>query len=104
MDIMLKAEEDIKKRLEYLKTCTIAGGKGVTRLPFSKEARKAAEYIKKEMEQAGLEAYIDMVGNVRGFLPADEPDSQVILMGSHYDTVKRGENMMESPVLFVLLR
>ena len=42
------------------------------------------------MEQAGLEAYIDMVGNVRGFLPADEPDSQVILMGSHYDTVKEG--------------
>ena len=90
MDIMLKAKEDIKRRLEYLKTCTIANGKGVTRLPFSEEARKAAEYLKNEMEQAGLEAYIDMVGNVRGFLPADEPDSQVIMMGSHYDTVKEG--------------
>ena len=90
MDMMLKAKEDIKRRLEYLKTCTIANGKGVTRLPFSEEARKAAEYLKKEMEQAGLEAYIDMVGNVRGFLPAEEPDSQVIMMGSHYDTVKEG--------------
>lgn len=90
MDITAEAEANIKRRLEHLKNYTATPGKGVTRLPFSKEAKDAAEYLKAEMEAAGLNAYIDLAGNVRGILPANSNDAQVILMGSHYDTVKNG--------------
>lgn len=90
MDMTKKTEEKIRQRLEKLCTYTATPGKGVTRLPFSGEARAAAEYLQAEMEAAGLKAWIDLVGNVHGYLPAEKPDSQVILMGSHYDTVKNG--------------
>ena len=90
MDMTKKTEEKIRQRLEKLCKYTATPGKGVTRLPFSGEAKAAAEYLRTEMEAAGLKAWIDLVGNVHGYLPAEKPDSQVILMGSHYDTVKNG--------------
>lgn len=90
MDITAETEFNIKRRLEHLKNYTATPGNGVTRLPFSKEAKDAAQYLKAEMEDAGLTTYIDPAGNVRGVLPADSDDAQVILMGSHYDTVKFG--------------
>ena len=90
MDITKETEDRIRQRLEKLCTYTATPGNGVTRLPFSGEAKSAAEYLRAEMETAGLKAWIDLVGNVHCYLPADQPDGQVILMGSHYDTVKNG--------------
>ena len=90
MDMTKETEARIRQRLEKLCRYTATPGKGVTRLPFSEEAKATAEYLRGEMETAGLKAWIDLVGNVHGYLPADQPDGQVILMGSHYDTVKNG--------------
>ena len=88
---MKLVEEAIKERLQMLRTFTSTPGHGVTRLPFSNEARRAADYLKEEMEKAGLTSvWMDAVGNVRGRLEADEPETQTIMMGSHYDTVKNG--------------
>lgn len=83
-------EEKIKEQLKQLRTYSSTPGYGVTRLPFSEEAKKAADYLKGEMEKAGLTVWVDPVGNVRGRLEADDPEAQTIFIGSHYDTVKNG--------------
>lgn len=90
MEEMYVVEENIRKHLEDLQKISSTPSKGVTRLPFSKEGKKAAEYLKKEMEKAGLRVAVDLVGNIRGRLEAKEKDAQTILIGSHYDTVKNG--------------
>ena len=87
--------ETIKRRLKVLWNITSTPGQGATRLPFSEEGKQAAKYLLNEMQRAGLYAWIDTVGNVRGMLPAtldntDKDNVKTILMGSHYDTVKNG--------------
>ena len=44
----------IAENLEYLKQFTATPGNGCTRLPFTKEARDAVEYLKTIMAEAGL--------------------------------------------------
>ena len=44
----------IAENLEHLKQYTATPGEGCTRLPFRKEARDAAEYLKGLMEADGL--------------------------------------------------
>lgn len=90
MDFTEEVKETIEKELGELQKFTCTPGKGVTRLPFSKEGKETASYLKVKMQEAGLNAWIDLVGNVRGILPADCDDAKTILMGSHYDTVKNG--------------
>ena len=46
--------------------------------------------IQQIMEDAGLEADIDRVANVRGRVRGRRSDAPVLLSGSHYDTVKDG--------------
>ena len=82
--------EQINRRLAKLCEFTATPDNGVTRLPFSEEGRQAAEYLKNEMQDAGMTAYIDLVGNVRGVLKATAENAKTILIGSHYDTVKNG--------------
>ena len=60
--------------LEGLKQFTATPGNGCTRLPFTKEARDAVNYLKDIMTEAGLEVWEDEVGNVFGILKGDEPD------------------------------
>lgn len=86
----IEIANNLERYLEDLRQFTATKGKGVTRCPFSSEAKYAAEYLKREMEAIGLSAYIDLVGNVRGRLEATEPDAKTIIIGSHYDTVKNG--------------
>jgi acetylornithine deacetylase/succinyl-diaminopimelate desuccinylase-like protein len=40
------------------------------------------------MEEAGMDAYIDKVANVRGRVRGLNPEAPILLSGSHYDTVK----------------
>jgi len=91
-DLTSFSTEKITKRLQKLRSFTATEGNGVTRLPFSSEGRRAAEYLLEEMNQIGLISRIDLVGNVRGVLSATvAPDeAKTIIMGSHYDTVKNG--------------
>ena len=39
------------------------------------------------MAAAGLQTWVDVVGNVHGRLQALHPEAPALLMGSHYDTV-----------------
>ena len=65
-------------------------GEGVTRLPFTKEAREACEYLKMRFAEAGLETCEDAIGNIIGVLPGRDRELPAIAMGSHYDTVYNG--------------
>ena len=45
----------IAQNLEHLKRYTSTPDAGCTRLPFTKETREAVDYLRKEMEEIGLE-------------------------------------------------
>lgn len=79
---------NIEKHLKVLSRFTSTINNGVTRLPFTKEARDATEYIKKEMEKIGLKTRIDESGAIIGRLEGKE--KKTIIIGSHYDSVING--------------
>lgn len=80
----------IEKDLEHLKQYTATPGKGCTRLPFTREARQAVDYLKNIMSEAGLDVSEDAAGNVIGVLPGENKELPCIMMGSHYDSVYNG--------------
>ena len=80
----------IAANLEHMKTFTATPGAGCTRLPFTKEARQAVEYLKIIMAEAGLEVKEDTAGNVFGTLQGTNPELPCVMMGSHYDSVING--------------
>jgi N-carbamoyl-L-amino-acid hydrolase len=63
-----------------------AVGKGVTRLSYSPADVEARLWLLRKMSDAGLQAWIDEVGNVYGRSLAN----RAILLGSHTDTVPQG--------------
>jgi allantoate deiminase len=80
----------IKKDIETLATYTSTPSSGVTRLPFTLEDKKAREYIKTQMLKVGLEVREDGVGTIIGKRKGLVPDAPVIMLGSHYDSVRNG--------------
>lgn len=80
----------IAKDLECLKQFTATPGDGCTRLPFTPEARGAVNYLKKIMEEAGLEVREDAAGNVIGVMKGTNSDEPCVMMGSHFDSVVNG--------------
>lgn len=80
----------IARDLEHLKQYTATPGNGCTRLPFTKEARQAVEYLKELMGESGLTVREDAAGNVIGVLEGEDPGAPCVMMGSHYDSVYNG--------------
>jgi allantoate deiminase len=80
--------EKIEKILDELKKFNSTPLKGITRLPFTKEAKAAADYIEGKMKEAGLKAYQDQSGAVIGRIEGES--NKTIIIASHYDTVKNG--------------
>ena len=80
----------IAENLDALKAFTATPGNGCTRLPFTKEARDAVEYLKTIMAEAGLEVFEDVAGNVFGIMKGEDETLPCVMMGSHYDSVKNG--------------
>lgn len=64
---------------------------GFSRLAFGTEEREAHELFKGRLEQYGLQAYTDPVGNSYGVLPGTE-ELPALMTGSHLDTVYSGGN------------
>lgn len=87
-----KIRSRVEKNLEELKQFTSTHGNGCTRLPFSKETRAAAEYLKNVMREAKLEVREDSVGNVIGVRKGKDSSKPAIVSGSHYDSVYNGGN------------
>ncbi len=67
------------------------GNKGITRLPFTEEYKKADDFVVKLMEDSGLEVKHDSIGNLFGtMLSSNNEKEESILIGSHIDTVPQG--------------
>lgn len=54
---------------------------------LSPSHKQAAKMLQAWMEEAGMESWIDEVGNVHGRINGSDPTLAAILIGSHYDTV-----------------
>lgn len=80
----------IARDLEHLKQYTATPGNGCTRLPFTKEARQAVDYLKELMKECELTIREDAAGNVFGILEGEDTKAPCIMMGSHYDSVVNG--------------
>lgn len=82
----------IRNDIEELSKFNETVGMGLTRLSFTKEDFGAREYIKSEMTKAGLRVYEDAAGTIIGRLDGEMKDAPVVMIGSHYDSVRNGGN------------
>lgn len=63
---------------------------GIQREAFDKKYYEALKKLKKVMEEEGLTVTIDKIGNIYGLRKGNGNSEEVVLIGSHMDTVKNG--------------
>jgi allantoate deiminase len=74
-------------RLDQLATFSSEDG-AITRLFLSPAHREAATLVAGWMQEGGMSASIDAVGNVVGRSPGTSPGAGTLILGSHIDTVR----------------
>lgn len=82
--------ERIKKDCETLATFNSTPGNGVTRSAWSAEDKQAKAYLRREMELANLVVFEDGIGTLFGRREGSNPALPVVMVGSHYDSVRNG--------------
>lgn len=83
--------ERIVQDIESVTEITATPGMGCTRLSYSNEDKSAREYLMKEINELGLSAHIDGVGNIRAKYQTNENKNKPsVMIGSHIDTVPNG--------------
>ncbi len=82
-----KLGQVLNDRLEALAAMTDQPGQ-LTRLYLSPAYRRGCDQVVQWMEQAGMTAWIDAVGNVVGRYEGLSADLPTLLLGSHIDTVR----------------
>ena len=80
----------IQTDIEALARFTSTPGHGVTRFSFSHEDYQAREYIKARMLESHLAVYEDAAGTVFGRREGMVKNAPVVMVGSHFDSVKNG--------------
>lgn len=76
----------ILDQAEYLASCTHASA-GITRTYLSRAHRKAGDFLVQLMQDAGMDAAYDAIGNVVGRYAGRDETAPVIMTGSHQDSV-----------------
>jgi allantoate deiminase len=61
---------------------------GLTRVFLSSEARAASDKVLGWMRQAGMQAWLDAIGNAAGRYEGERPGLPCLMLGSHLDTVR----------------
>lgn len=84
--------ERIKKNIEALSKFNSSPGLGLTRFSLTEEDRGAREYLRGELKNLGLEVYEDAAGSLFGRHKGADDTLPVIIIGSHFDSVKNGGN------------
>ena len=87
---MLTKLARIKSDLENLAKFNLTPGSGLTRFSLTEADREAREYLKNELEEIGVEVYEDQAGSIFGRREGTKEDAPVIMIGSHFDSVKYG--------------
>jgi len=80
----------LQSLIEGLDRFTATPGKGTNRFTYSPEFRGASDYLRAQMEAAGLVVREDAVGNLIGRLEGRNPDLAPVMVGSHFDSVPNG--------------
>ena len=60
----------------------------LTRRYLTPEHAQAAEIVMERMREAGMNTWLDAVGNVVGRFPGRRPNARRLILGSHLDTVR----------------
>ena len=76
--------------LHDLKAFTDTPGEGVTRFSFGVQDAAAREYILERAVEAGCTVDIDALQNIRIGLKTNTPEKDIVMAGSHIDTVRHG--------------
>lgn len=85
--------DNIKYLIEEIaKFSEITSEFGTTRQSYTKEYRGAINFLKDYMEKQGLEVHEDGVGIVYGRFNPNNSQEDIVLTGSHIDTVCEGGN------------
>jgi len=79
--------DEIVERIDQLAAISERAGE-ITRVFLSAEHRAAAELILSWMQDAGMTAHMDAIGNVIGRYEGNTPRLPALLLGSHFDTVR----------------
>ena len=87
---MLTKFDRIKRNIEELAEFNSTPGEGLTRFSLTETDREAREYLKEELDKIGLKVYEDQAGSIFGRMEGREKDGPVIMIGSHFDSVKNG--------------
>lgn len=77
----------VMARLDALAAFTETPGQ-LTRLYLTPEHKAAALQVLVWMQEAGMTAHMDAVGNIVGRYEGEAPDAPALLLGSHIDTVR----------------
>ncbi|WP_159567680.1 allantoate deiminase [Budvicia diplopodorum] len=85
--------QDVESNVNWLGQFGAVTGGGVTRLLYSKEWFDAQQALKQKFEDMGLETSFDEVGNLSGRLVGSQYKDQVVMSGSHIDSVVNGGNL-----------
>ncbi|MFP7299253.1 Zn-dependent hydrolase [Neobacillus niacini] len=80
----------LEEGIEWLASYGAEPDGGVTRTLYSPQWKEAQHALKGWMEEEGLAAYFDAIGNLFGRLSSSNPNAPTILIGSHVDSVKSG--------------
>ncbi len=78
---------DIMHRLDALATCSEESG-ALTRTFLTPQHKAAALMLKGWMQEAGMQADFDAIGNMLGRYEGTSPGLPALLVGSHFDTVR----------------
>lgn len=81
---------NLEREIREMSVFSAPDSAGTTRLPFTHEAKDAAEYIMERMKEAGLAVRTDESGAVIGRREGRRKETYII--GSHYDSVENGGN------------
>ncbi|MDD4364002.1 MAG: Zn-dependent hydrolase [Atribacterota bacterium] len=82
--------DNIRNDIDKLAEFNATPANGLTRFSYTDEHQKVKEYISQEMKKAGLEIYEDAVGNLFGQRSGLDNSLPVVMVGSHFDSVKNG--------------
>ncbi len=82
----------IQRDIEELAKHNATPGQGLTRFSLTAEDRAARGYLRQEMQKCGLRVYEDAAGNLVGRREGEQADAPVVMIGSHFDSVKGGGN------------
>ena len=82
--------KELENWLEEIDQYNSTPGDGTTRAVYTKEFMDARQYVKSQMEAAGLKVREDCLGNLFGELVGSDPWLAPVWTGSHIDTVPSG--------------